>query len=345
MAPDGTDFMVPNNLTFEQEQELVENYHDSEYVSNVLRKEIKHELEYHPVLKSEIEYLLSKSDLLQYTDGKLTIPSVSQISVPMNIAKRLAETKDSETILNFWTLLSMNPDPECRKKLLNFLERHKCEILPSGLFVGYRNVVKTKKKETLKRLQVLKKQCEENSTPLDKVWVNYHNGVYDLSCIKTVYGTLQDKLQNIDPDAEFTDSYSRTTSIKIGTPVRMPREECDTDHNITCSAGLHISFKGWKQLEYFGEQTLTCVINPSKVVAVPEADNYCKIRVCEYLPVSVGVVEAQDLDLDFISKSLEVEYKDVSRETDHNFPCSNKISDVRLHQMLQDAQERFVKFK
>ena len=24
MAPDGTDFMVPNNLTFEQEQELVE---------------------------------------------------------------------------------------------------------------------------------------------------------------------------------------------------------------------------------------------------------------------------------------------------------------------------------
>lgn len=72
---------------------------------------------------------------------------VSGLSVPMELAEAVLnaelnhdETK-IETYRNFWTLMSLNTDPECRKNLFWFLNRNGLKLSKQGFFVAYRNVV------------------------------------------------------------------------------------------------------------------------------------------------------------------------------------------------------------
>ena len=72
--------------------------------------------------------------------------SVSPLSMPMSFAEKVMKAeknKDAsklEAYRNFWTLLSLNPDPAVRENLFKFLEKWGMVITKSGLFVGYRNV-------------------------------------------------------------------------------------------------------------------------------------------------------------------------------------------------------------
>ena len=65
--------------------------------------------------------------------------------MPMSFAEKVMkaeEKKDTvklEAYRNFWTLLSLNPDPVVRQNLFKFLEKWGMVITKSGLFVGYRN--------------------------------------------------------------------------------------------------------------------------------------------------------------------------------------------------------------
>lgn len=83
----------------------------------------------------------------------------------------------------------------------------------------------------------------------------------------------------------YTDCHTRTTTIKIGEVVSIPREECDDNQDITCSTGLHLGSKHWLKKDYFGSQGLVCLCNPADVVAVPPRDDYGKLRTCAYLPI------------------------------------------------------------
>lgn len=70
---------------------------------------------------------------------------VSPLSMPMSFAEKVMKAeKNKDTIKlnayrNFWTLLSLNPDPDVRQNLFKFLEKWGMVITKSGLFVGYRN--------------------------------------------------------------------------------------------------------------------------------------------------------------------------------------------------------------
>lgn len=90
-----------------------------------------------------------------------------------------------------------------------------------------------------------------------------------------------------DPDGTvvYTDAHSGTTRIRIGEVVTMPREECDTVQEHTCSSGLHAGSKWWLKRNYYGDQGLVVLINPQDVVAVPPYDSYGKLRTCAYLPI------------------------------------------------------------
>jgi hypothetical protein len=65
--------------------------------------------------------------------------------MPMNFAEKVmkaesnSDTVKLEAYRNFWTLLSLNPDPVVRQNLFKFLEKWGMVITKSGLFVGYRN--------------------------------------------------------------------------------------------------------------------------------------------------------------------------------------------------------------
>lgn len=90
-----------------------------------------------------------------------------------------------------------------------------------------------------------------------------------------------------DPDGTevYTDAHTHKMSIRIGEMVTMPREECDTVQEHTCSRGLHLGAKWWLQKGYYGNQGLVCLCNPADVVAVPPLDDYGKLRTCAYLPI------------------------------------------------------------
>ena len=64
---------------------------------------------------------------------------VSSFAEKVMKAKKNKDTVKLNAYRNFWTLLSLNPDPDVRQNLFKFLEKWGMVITKSGLFVGYRN--------------------------------------------------------------------------------------------------------------------------------------------------------------------------------------------------------------
>lgn len=97
--------------------------------------------------KVEDSYILSLKGESIYWD------EVSPLSVPISLARAILNAEDEnnelllETYKNFWTLMSLNPDEECRQNLFWFLERWGLKIAKCGFFVAYRNVVPYSYKE------------------------------------------------------------------------------------------------------------------------------------------------------------------------------------------------------
>ena len=71
---------------------------------------------------------------------------VSELSLPKELIEAIINAENNndelkiEAYRNFWTLMSLNPNEECRKNLFWFLNLHGMTIAKCGFFVGYRNV-------------------------------------------------------------------------------------------------------------------------------------------------------------------------------------------------------------
>jgi hypothetical protein len=98
----------------------------------------------------EIEDRVRKSNLLEWRNDAVYFPIVSELSVPKELVTSILDAEDAndslklETYKNFWTLMSLNKDEECRNNLFAFLMRHDFKIAKCGFFVGYRNVDTTR---------------------------------------------------------------------------------------------------------------------------------------------------------------------------------------------------------
>lgn len=92
---------------------------------------------------------VEESNILSLKGDCIYWESVSKLSLPQSLAERIlkAEKEDNKELLqtykNFWILMSLNPDPLCRKNLFKFLEKWGMVITKSGFFIGYRNVDRT----------------------------------------------------------------------------------------------------------------------------------------------------------------------------------------------------------
>lgn len=101
----------------------------------------------------ELEDRVRKSNLLEWRNDTIYFPIVSELSVPKELALSILDAEDTndtikiETYKNFWTLMCLNPDEECRKNLFAFLMRHDFKIAKCGFFVAYRNVDVTRDKD------------------------------------------------------------------------------------------------------------------------------------------------------------------------------------------------------
>ena len=256
-------FLFSDNSTF-----IVEPFTDEDYnfCINHTEEEIKNKFTTIIEMPEVANLDISSSKILTEEEGRIIIPSVSKIGLPEILIKRIIEAEKNGTELkyvNFWKLLSLNPNSHARNNLLWFLEKFDFDILDSGLFVGYRNVVSKNKSEL--------------SATLDMF----------TELVRTGHKESNSLLLALKRQQEYTDQYSRTFSIKLGDVVRMKRSKCDEDSNNPCSRGLHIAHKGWKSLSSFGDTTIACLVNPRNVVSVPTGSDLGKMRVCEYYPMDV----------------------------------------------------------
>ena len=99
-------------------------------------------------------------------------------------------------------------------------------------------------------------------------------------------------------NGNFFDCHTGTMDNMVGNSVEMPREECDSDREKTCSRGLHVC-----HYTYLGTETRSVVhtvveINPRDVVAVPTDYNGAKMRVCRFRVLSTVNHFASKLKVD-----------------------------------------------
>ena len=88
----------------------------------------------------------NKSDILTFKDDAVYWEEISGLSMPKELAQAVLDAEKAkddiriETYRNFWTLMSLNPDEQCRLNLFWFLNKNGLVISRCGFFVAYRNV-------------------------------------------------------------------------------------------------------------------------------------------------------------------------------------------------------------
>tara|TARA_R110000851_G_scaffold97156_2_gene210678 strand:+ start:11919 stop:13097 length:1179 start_codon:yes stop_codon:yes gene_type:complete len=365
---DGT-LLTSNICTDEMHEDVIANINNEEAVKAII---MPNYAEKKDDINNKLDMLANydKSEYLTVIGNSMYIKSIADLSLPQDLAVAIwnAEQNDElellSTYLNFWTLAALNKDPEARQNLFWFLTRYGMSISSSGLFVAYRNVKLYSKGESIDA--PLAKFITESFTKvrhrLKKNPKNYiigrdldgeficsssENRVdVQLGMLDIMYKALSD----IETAPIYTDGYTGKFRIRIGEPVTMPRERCDTNQSNTCSRGLHVAGKSWLQSNYFGDTGLRVLVNPSDVVAVPPEDSYGKMRVCAYYPVGiVGFDESgkilderiedgfEDNFIDMISYVGETNNEEVSKYS-ITVPSIPELSRNRIMDRMEDIK-------
>ena len=262
------------------------------------------------------------------------------ISIPRTLVEKFINGGyTNDTLINFWRLCALNPDPRARQDLFDFLAGGKFTVTPNGYFVAYRNV-SIKQIGTKKTVNDEVNKLYLKVKAMKKAPKNYSLVRIDQELILVTNVTLEKMFKkreiiasqiegNLDylyrtqgaaqaSETVYTDNYTKTMTIKINELVKMDRTKCDANPENDCSYGLHVGNKKFLSKGSFGKESLAVLVNPSKVIAVPEY-NQNKMRVCEYLPIGVVEydndgqiveVEATEIDFDYSEITME-ELKDL----------------------------------
>lgn len=203
------------------------------------------------------------SEYLEVYGQAVYIKSISELTVPEDLAVALykAEKDGNEdliqTYLNFWTLCSLNPDSRARTNMFWFLNKYEMTISKSGLIIAYRNV-KIKKEgkdidlntakiitDFYSKVRFKWKKSPKNYFIYKDEESNEYALIQDGKDVDANYeevGNLASLYENLSNDKEndvttFTDAYTGNFNIKIGEPVRMDRNSCDSVQENSCSRG------------------------------------------------------------------------------------------------------------
>ena len=234
---------------------------------------------------------VQKSKILTLRGASVYMESVSELSIPEDFvaniikAEEAEDTAELQKFKNFWTLVSLNPDSRVRNNLFWFIRKWDMQITESGLIIAYRNAdIKEEAKWSTENVKTIintyyEQKCLNKNNPYETM-VEIQGTMYNL-------GEAYDEVVNGGNSPVYTDQHSHSTEIRLGQPVRIPREECDANQEHSCSRGLHTGAKGWLKQNYFGSVGLMVLVNPAYVVAVPTIDDYGKMRTCEYFPIAI----------------------------------------------------------
>jgi len=241
---------------------------------------------------TKIEELCNPAKKIEFnSDGRFEFDGNSAMylkgtsdPIPEFLAKKLLEYIDKglnvEALVNFWKNTLLNPDKGVRQQLFGFLEHNGHPITDKGYFLAYKAVKVARKYDAETGEEVVSIRYDENTGERIEETLNqsmtfkpYHSGAHGMT-------------------------------VKVGEPITMPREECDSDPEVTCSAGLHVgSMEYVHDFGYSGGVILEVLVSPRNVVAVPTDYNNTKMRCCEYYPIAItnGENDAIYLESDYAS--------------------------------------------
>jgi len=236
---------------------------------------------------TKIEELCNPAKKIEFnSDGRFEFDGNSAMylkgtsdPIPEFLAKKLLEYIDKglnvEALVNFWKNTLLNPDKGVRQQLFSFLEHNGHPITDKGYFLAYKAVKVARKYDTETGEEVVSISYDENTGERIEETLNqsmtfkpYHSGAHGMT-------------------------------VKVGEPITMPREECDSDPDVTCSAGLHVgSMEYVHDFGYSSGVILEVLVSPRNVVAVPTDYNNTKMRTCEYYPIAITNGENENIYLE-----------------------------------------------
>lgn len=253
--------------------------------------------------------------LRQYNDVKL--PK----SLAETIVERENEGEDVESLVNFWLRTLLNPNPDARKGIWDYVNNYGVLVTQEGLMMMYKSVEEQQQASEFdlavgRKFFELKSQgknpAEYYMYPDDTIdgWgykkINSLDGLSPASVLDHYKNISQDV---VSKSSAYTDWYSGTFDIDLGVLQEMNREEADPDPDRECSKGLHLG--SWSYVKNFANSNshiLVCVASPTDVVAIPRFDR-SKIRFCRYYPYMTMGRKA-DNDRDKLKPINGVNWKD-----------------------------------
>lgn len=302
----------------------------------------------------EAKRVADVSDSFEYdSQGKVYLKGYS-VPIPTRLAQALLDAKYNpestytvESLENFWKWCLLNPNKKARTDLFDWFDTGEFVITDQGLILAYRNVdvkseghskeldefvskayVKVKKhKQSPKRYVVLKKQNTYELIFLKK----NPNAVDDENCLGLLSDLYADS-KTSESGVVYTDNYTGTMTIKIGEEVSMPREECDENHQESCSRGLHFMSPAYGLR--LGSTTLVVLINPYNIVAFPSYDN-TKGRSCAYFPIGLAEKEnGKIITLD--AGTYEYEYSGYNTQTLDELMSGESLESLKERNLIAD---------
>ena len=299
---DGTTFTT-NECTDEIFSKIMQNVNDRDSLTAIFYPDYAE--------AQKLRNRILKSNYLTIAGDSIYIKSISELTVPKDFATKFidaeeANDKDKITAyLNFWTLLSLNPDSRVRNNTFWFINRWDIKLTKSGLIVAYRNAdIYTEGSKFDRELTkfVTQKYWEKKHSKLDNpegyIVISRDNEYfvtgedYELDDEDIYIGDLVDlyttlTTDNSDQTTVFTDHHSGKFRIRLGHIVQMDRSKVDSCQENSCSSGLHCAGKNWLENNYYGTVGMRVLVNPADVCAIPTIDQYGKMRTCAYYPVSI----------------------------------------------------------
>ena len=185
---------------------------------------------------------VQNSKILTLRGNSVYVLDISEQSIPSDFVEKILEAeKDGDEaeikkFKNFWTLVSLNPDSRVRNNLFWFIRKWDMKITEAGLIVAYRNAdIKEESKYSTEYIKNI-----INSYYQEK----YVNGLNPKEILDNNGKSLEEIYNEIVNEGAgspiYTDQHSHSTTIKLGQPVRMPREETDQCQENSCSRGSMI---------------------------------------------------------------------------------------------------------
>ncbi len=131
----------------------------------------------------------------------------------------------------------------------------------------------------------------------------------------------------VTPD--FKDKHTNSIDNHLGANPKMPRNECEDDHNIGCAKSYHLGNIDYvKSFGSADDEVVLVEVNPKDVVSCPIECEYQKLRVCEYKVVGeIGKVSS----LQPFTKEYEPSPANEEADDTHDYAFEEQVTNETLN--------------